>query len=417
MRKWYIVITILLIVFLVACKSDLSKEQGIQETGNEQVNEVALETPIIEHVENIVELARFDQHKDKIWTLDANETGQLASGSKDTDIIVWDIKTLEATQVNSDHTRLVEELYYIGDMIFSIGDDGRLLMMNAITGKSEVLYEGKTTEMALSKDKQLIGISDNKYISIFNMNDFSEMDKFELVDGCFDMRFSNDGKSIYIASHNGKVQKLNVKTGELIFNYEGISADVHTLELTDDEKYVVAGSTDRSVVIWDTNSGEIISRYYHNDGVNDVDITKDGSTIVSVGADKVLNIVDLQSGKILKRITHEDELLATTIDPFGRYIVTGGYSGIVYVWGFEELDTSVFEIINLNNAQMVEKITEFKNHTYDVFDVALSKDNTLMTSAERNMEDNAEWVAKVNVWDVSKQSVISILPLSKHQLI
>lgn len=355
---------------------------------------------IYEEYDNIELIAKLEGHSQKIWTLDTCENNTFVSGGQDGKIILWDSKTLESLITDNSHTRLVEEIMLLDDGdVISISDDNSVRQIDSITGVSEELYKGTTKEFTVSKDEKLIAISDNNNVTVYELDGFAEVSKIK-TDDCFDVRFNSDASLIFSVGHNGKVQRFDVKSGELLCEYEGISFDVHCLEITEDDKYIVAGSTDQKVCVWDVESGNRISSYFHGDGLYDVAVSKDGKIITSVGVDRKVYIAELETGKVLKRLPHADEIHTVAIDPNGQYIVAGGYDNVVYVWGFNTLDVGNLQVIDKDNAADVKLIGKLNYHEGWVFDADISHDNTKIASAERGE------IIKVNICDVKSKSVI-----------
>ena len=348
--------------------------------------------------ENIELLARLEGHSQKLWTIDASAHNSFVSGGEDSQIILWDAETLGPIAVNDSHTRLVEEIFFLknGDVL-SISDDNSLRRLSSADGSSEVIFSGTTKEFTFSPDESIIVISNGSSVTIYQYDSFEEISTIQLPDGSFDIRLSSDTKHLFSVGHNGKVQKWDVNTGELLAEYEGLSYDVHCLEITKDDRYIVAGATDQKVAVWDVESKELISKYSHRDGLYDLDVSNDGKLIASVGVDRQVILADLETGSIIERLHHDDEIHAVAIDPNGQYIVAGGYDSDVYVWGFNSPGS---EIITAENAAEVDLIAELDNHIGFVFDADISNDNTMIASAERGV------VIKVNIWDTASRSVI-----------
>lgn len=399
-----LLIIVLVFILCTGCQSSLDDNAETSQTPSTEENHAQNSSgnnQLLENIDNIKLLDKLEGHSSKLWTIDTSSENTFATGGQDGKVILWDADSLEKIYEVNSHNRLVEELFFLanGD-ILSISDDNTLMKLSAATGETELLYRGLTKEFNVSKDETLIAISNgNDGAFIFNFDSFTEIQKIKWTDGCFDIRFSNDNKYLYCVGHNGKVQKWNAATGELDKEFEGISSDVHCLEITNDDKYIVAGSIDRKVCVWNTETGEKISHYMHGDGLYDLDISEDGNIIASVGVDRQIIIAELETGKILKRLRHTDEIHAVAIDPGGNYIVAGGYDSVVYVWGFLHFDMHELQVITVENANDITLIGELKDHKGWVFDVDISHDDTLAASCERGS------VNKVNIWDISSQTV------------
>ena len=281
-------------------------------------------------------IAALDEHTGKIWSLDFVQNDALISGGGGGKTAVWDMDNFSQVFMNADCSAVVEEVYCIGDDIFLL-EMGRAVRKISITEQSsQLVYEGSARELTISPDRTLIAVSMGDSVAIYSLEEFQKIAVVDITDQSFDIRINRENTFLYVSGSNGKVQKYKISDGALVQEYKGLSYDVRAMEISADGRYVVAGGTDYQVIVWDEATGEIVSRYGHNDGVNDIDLVQDGSIIVSVGADRQLMIVDLLTGEIIKRIPHQDELMAVAISQNGKYIASGGYNSTVYIWGLAE---------------------------------------------------------------------------------
>ena len=79
---------------------------------------------------------------------------------------------------------------------------------------------------------------------------------------------------------------------------KGHAGPVLCLAITPDGQTAVSGSTDKTLKVWDLNTGKCRSTLIgHADSVWGVAVTPDGGTIVSSSEDKTLKVWDLNTGK------------------------------------------------------------------------------------------------------------------------
>ena len=78
----------------------------------------------------------------------------------------------------------------------------------------------------------------------------------------------------------------------------GHDAPVYSVAFSPDGKLIVSGSLDRTLKIWDANSGQELQKLTgHTDLVLSVAFSPDGQRIVSGSADKTLKIWPISSPK------------------------------------------------------------------------------------------------------------------------
>jgi WD40 repeat protein len=107
--------------------------------------------------------------------------------------------------------------------------------------------------------------------------------------------------------------------------------------ITPDGRFVVSASGDKTLKVWDLNSGtELRTLSGHTDGVNAVAITPDGKLAVSASNDDTLKVWDIDSGTELNTLIGHDYWVRTVaISPNGRFVVSGSWDQNLKVWDLD----------------------------------------------------------------------------------
>ncbi|WP_420266247.1 protein kinase domain-containing protein [Candidatus Magnetominusculus dajiuhuensis] len=122
---------------------------------------------------------------------------------------------------------------------------------------------------------------------------------------------------------------------EVIRTFEGHSGIVSMVILSADGKTAVsAGTEDRSVRLWDMDTGECLHTLDgHNDWVTCVCFSADGNSVISGSLDKTLRFWDIKRGKNLKVFdAHKDGVTAVMAGADGRHIISGGNDAVINIW-------------------------------------------------------------------------------------
>ena len=108
---------------------------------------------------------------------------------------------------------------------------------------------------------------------------------------------SPDGKYIVSGSIDKTIKIWDIKTGECLKTLEGHSLSVESVAISLDGKYIVSGSRDTTIKIWDIKTGECLNTLEgHRYDVNSVTISQDGKYIVS-GSYETIKIWDIKTGE------------------------------------------------------------------------------------------------------------------------
>ncbi|EDQ98298.1 uncharacterized protein LACBIDRAFT_398844 [Laccaria bicolor S238N-H82] len=94
-------------------------------------------------------------------------------------------------------------------------------------------------------------------------------------------------------------QFLEQFTDSCIFILSGHIASIQSVALSPDGRCVVSGSCDRTIRIWDAETGKPVGEPFreHTDEINSVAFSPDGRRIVSGSDDKTIRIWDVEMGK------------------------------------------------------------------------------------------------------------------------
>ena len=158
----------------------------------------------------------------------------LASSSRDSEIIFWDIPTLQRRQsLTTLHTAPVYSLAFSpdGDTFVSGGDDGTLRLWDPHTGapKATLRYPDYVTAAAFSPDGSILAIGSGSWKnSSIQLLDTVTLEPRETFVGhtedITDLSFSSDGSTLASASYDGTILLWEMGTEEVLV---GIPEDVN----------------------------------------------------------------------------------------------------------------------------------------------------------------------------------------------
>jgi WD40 repeat protein len=100
-----------------------------------------------------------------------------------------------------------------------------------------------------------------------------------------------------------------------------------------DGKTAVSGSLDRTVKLWDLNSGKLRRTFAGDSGpIDSLAIDPNGQVVASGSRDGMIRIWDLDTGELLRSLPASSSVYSVAISPDGRRLVSGSENGAIKLW-------------------------------------------------------------------------------------
>ena len=189
---------------------------------------------------------------------------------------------------------------------------------------------------------------------------------------------SYDGKFIVSGSYDNTLKLWDVKTKKEIKSFKGHKDRVTSCAISYDGKFIVSGSNDKTLKLWDTKTGKEIKSFRgHKGWVSSCVISYDGKFIVSGSDDSTLKLWDTKTGKEIKSFKgHKYAVTSCVLSYDGKFIVSGSKDDTLKLW---DIKTG-------------KEIKSFRGHKGWVTSCAISYDGKFIVSGSVD--------STLKLWDI-----------------
>ncbi|KAJ3037929.1 Transducin-like enhancer protein 2 [Rhizophlyctis rosea] len=164
---------------------------------------------------------------------------------------------------------------------------------------------------------------------------------------------TNDNKSLIVAGESDDMVILDVSqpTPHVSARLPTPGLFTYTLAVTDDSRFLFAGTNSGSVGMWDLVKREIVRTFSsHEDSITCAALSKDGSQLITGSLDETVKVWDVAQGKEIMRFDCHSKVFSLRLTPLGSFMAIG-------------LENSMIQLRHLRDPSQDR---EFRSHEYCV---------------------------------------------------
>lgn len=294
------------------------------------------------------------EHRDYVRRLAFNDDGShIASASDDHTVRIWDVASGDMVgQPLAGHSDAVWGLAFSpdGQTLISGGADGEIAVWDANLRVpfTQTLQGGEDAILSLtfspdgsllaSAGGNLAGAGQGNTIRLWNVaTTLQETVLSGHEQAVTDVTFSPDGTKIASGSPDRTIRLWDTESGALIrtINNEG-ARDYVAVAFSPDGQMVASGSDNGRIILWDVETGmqDGDALVGHNDGILSLAFSPDGKLLASGSQDYSVILWDVASRKPIRDalMGHKDEVSSVAFSPDGQMVASASYDGTIILW-------------------------------------------------------------------------------------
>ena len=192
-------------------------------------------------------------------------------------------------------------------------------------------------------EELLVGVNEKPTLKLLNSSTGKEITTYKIDWSIREVSFSPDGEYALSVSAYEEPSLWHVRSGKLIRKFNRQSGLLSYLfsssgswicgSFSPDGKYVLAGTSDGNIRLWETNTGrEVWSVRTSTEMVNDVVFSSNGRLIVSTSNDSSIKMINSLDGNILDSISltsSQDIGVSLAFSPDDTFFLVGTKRGVI----------------------------------------------------------------------------------------
>ncbi|KAF2172015.1 hypothetical protein M409DRAFT_63527 [Zasmidium cellare ATCC 36951] len=187
----------------------------------------------------------------------------LVTGSSDSDLLVWDIKTYEPIRRLRKHSGGVLDVALDKKHIVSCSKDSRIIVWDRSTyePKGELTGHRGPVNAVQLRGHLLVSASGDGIARLWDLKQMKLIKEFSAKErGLAAVEFSEDMKHVLAGGNDNITYKFETETGREVLQFTGHTQLVRSLWLDSGNKRVVSGSYDLDLRVYDFETGKELWR-------------------------------------------------------------------------------------------------------------------------------------------------------------
>lgn len=257
----------------------------------------------------IIKVSSFLGHKDCIYALEKSAAGSFFSAGTDGMVVQWNIANPAEGELVANVASSVYALHYLPiENQLLVGQNHEGIYQIDLATKS-ILKSAKITTSQIfdikTSDKYVLAATGDGQIILLAREDLSVISKLKLSDKSARMIAVNPSHGSYaVCFSDFSIRIFSFDGHQISHHLTGHLNSVFSIAFSPDGRYLLSGSRDATVKIWDAEKDYTLHQSIpaHLFAINDIKFNNSGNLFATASMDKTIKIWDSQTFRLLKVI-------------------------------------------------------------------------------------------------------------------
>ncbi|MCW8962633.1 MAG: protein kinase, partial [Gammaproteobacteria bacterium] len=265
-------------------------------------------------------------HSSSITNVKLSSNGKTAlSGAWNNEFKHWDIDAGTCMFTSKDHVASISSVCFSNDdqYILSASEDQSIRMWSVADHHSFMHafhgHQGTVTSLAVSPDNELLlSTSEDQTVKLWQLQTGDCLQTLSGHQGAVVAADFIDADTVISAGDDQTLRIWNWHDGKCIKTLAGHSAPITAMAVSADSPYIVSGSQNGMLKIWDKSGLHCVCTFMHahQKPITALDISRETGHVVSAGMDKAIHLwsvdkqYDFQAHIVLSKIISSESVLS-----------------------------------------------------------------------------------------------------------
>jgi len=220
----------------------------------------------------------------------------------------------------------------------------------AVDLKHQLSHDSAVCSVRFSNSGQSLATGCKKAAHIYNVLTGEKTGLFTMESECYirSVCFSPDDKQLATGAEDKLVRVYDIATQAMLRSLAGHAMEIFSIDWTSNGQYILSGSGDKSIRVWEAEEGECVYTLLRPDkpadgptGITCVAVSPDNQVVAAGSLDKSIRFWGIQKGNFLGQFAgptgHQDSVYAVAFSPDGQYLASGSLDETLRLWDLSSL--------------------------------------------------------------------------------